>query len=204
MSSTFTLTVWPMSSTSDGWFTWLQRELGDVDEAVHAVEVDERAEVDDVRDLALDDVAGAQAVEDRLAHLLALVLEDGATGEHDVVARAVELDHLAAKLLAEELVEVLHAPDVDERRGQEAAHAEVEDEAALDDLDHLAVDRLAATRPRASMRFHASSKRARFFERMRRPFGVLLREHERVDLLADRRPRRPGSPSGGSSARRPG
>ena len=35
------------------------------------------------------------------------------------------------------------------------------------------------------MRFHASSKRARFFERMRRP-SASPREHERVDLLADR------------------
>ena len=120
------------------------RELGDVDQAVHPVEVDERAEVDDVRDLAFDDVAGRRPVEDRLAHLLALVLEDGAAGEHDVVSRAVELDHLAAELLAEELVEILDAADVHERRRQEAAHAEVEDQAALDDLDHLAGDGLAA------------------------------------------------------------
>src|SRR5689334_1773762 len=92
------------------------RELGDVDQAVHAVEVDEGAEVDNVRDLALDDVAGLKLVENRLAHLLALVLEDGAAREHDVVAGAVELDHLAAELLAEELVEILHAANVDERR----------------------------------------------------------------------------------------
>src|SRR6185436_13652906 len=79
-------------------------ELGDVNQAVHAVEIDERAEVDDVRDLAVDDVARVEPVEDRLAHLLALVLENGATGEDDVVPRPVELDHLAAELLAEELV----------------------------------------------------------------------------------------------------
>src|SRR2546430_7329002 len=54
-------------------------------------------------------------------------------------SRAVELDHLAAKLLAEELVEILHAADVDERRRQEPAHAQIEDEAALDDLDDAAV-----------------------------------------------------------------
>ena len=36
------------------------------------------------------------------------------------------------------LSKVLHAADVDQRGGQEAAHAEVEDEAALDDLDHRA------------------------------------------------------------------
>ena len=44
-------------------------ELGDVDEAVDALEVDERPEVDDVRDRALDDVARREPVEDRLAHL---------------------------------------------------------------------------------------------------------------------------------------
>ena len=56
-----------------------------------------------------------EPVEDRLAHLLALVLEHGAAGEYDVVARAVELDHFAAQLLAEELVQVLHAADVHQR-----------------------------------------------------------------------------------------
>src|SRR5215204_5711466 len=98
------------------------RELRDVDQAVHAVEIDEGAEVDDVRDLALDDVARVEPVEDRLTHLLALVLEHGAARQDDVVARAVELDHLAAQLRAQELVEILDAPDVHERRGQEAAH----------------------------------------------------------------------------------
>ena len=161
------------------------RELGDVNEAVHPVEIDEGAEVDDVGDLALDDVARAQAVEDRLAHLLALVLEDGATGEDDVVARAVELDDLAAKLLAEKFVEVLHAPDVDERRRQEPAYAEVEDEPALDDLDHLAVDRLAGL----CCGLDALPRKLEAGALLREdeaPLGVLLREDERVDLLADR------------------
>src|SRR4029079_18217792 len=119
------------------------RQLGDVDEAVHTVQIDEGAEVDDVGNLSLDNVARVEPVEDRLTHLLALVLEGGATREYDVVPRAVELDHLAAELLAHELVEVLHAADVNERRRQEAAHAEIEDETALDDLDHTAVHGLA-------------------------------------------------------------
>ena len=119
------------------------RQLGDVDQAVDAVEVDERAEVDDVRDLALDDEAGLQAVEDLLALLLALLLEHRAAREDDVVARAVELDDLALDRRAHELVEVRHAADVDQRRGQEAAHAEVDDQAALDDLDDRALDGLA-------------------------------------------------------------
>ena len=161
------------------------RELGDVDEAVHAVEVDERAEVDDVRDLALDDVPGAEPVEDRLAHLLALVLEDGATGEHDVVARAVQLDDLAAQLLAEEVVEILDAPDVHERRREEAPHAEVEDEAALDDLDDLARDRLAGLGGRLDP-LPCELEAGALLREDEPALGVLLREHERVDLLAHR------------------
>src|SRR5256714_10220266 len=109
-----------------------------MDQAVHAVEIDEAAEVDDVRDLAVDDIAGVQPVENLLALFLAFVLEHGASREDDVVARAVELDHFRAQLLAEELVEVLDTANVDQRRGQEAPDAEVEDQAALDDLDHLA------------------------------------------------------------------
>ena len=119
------------------------RQLGDVDQAVDPVEVDERAEVDDVRDRALHDLAGLQPVEDPLAVLLALLLEHRAARQDDVVARAVELDHLALDRLAHVLVEVRDAADVDQRGGQEAAHAEVDDQAALDDLDHGALDGLA-------------------------------------------------------------
>ena len=158
-------------------------ELGDVDQAVHPVEVDEGAEVDDVGDRPFDDVARVEPVEDRLAHLLALVLEDGATREDDVVPRAVELDHLAAELLAEELVEVLDAADVDERRREEAADAEVEDQAALDDLDHPAVDRLAAL-GRALDRLPGELEAGALLREEQAPLGVLLRHHERVDLVA--------------------
>ena len=55
----------------------------------------------------------------------------------------VELDHLALDLLAHVLVEIRHTADVDERGGQEAADAEIDDETALDDLDHGADDGLA-------------------------------------------------------------
>src|SRR6185437_14983854 len=61
-------------------------KLGNMDQAVDAVEVYEGAEVDDVRDLALDDLARLEPSEDLLADLLALFLEDGAAREDDVVA----------------------------------------------------------------------------------------------------------------------
>ena len=165
--------------------TWLHDSSRDVDQAVHAVEIDERAEVDDVRDRALDDVARIELVENRLAHLLALVLEDGATREHDVVARAVELDHLAAQLLAHVLVQVLDATDVDERRRQEAAHAEVEDQAALDDLDHATRHGLALL-VRLLDRLPRDLEARALLREDQPALGVLLRHHERGDLVADR------------------
>src|SRR3954468_15604959 len=118
-------------------------KLSDVDQAVDPVEIDEGAEVDDVGDLALDNHPGLQPPEDLLADLLALLLQDRAPREHHVVAAAVGLDDLALERLALELVQVVDAPDVDERCGQEAAHAQVEDQPALDDLDHDPLDRLA-------------------------------------------------------------
>ena len=160
------------------------RELGDVDQAVHPVEVDEGAEVDDVRDRALDDVARVELVEDLLPHLLALVLEHGAARQDDVVARAVELDHLAAELLAEILVEVLHAADVDERGRQEAAHAQVEDQAALHDLDHAPVDGLALL-VRLLDRLPGELEAGPLLREDQPALGVLLRHHERGDLVAD-------------------
>ena len=117
------MTVSPIDEDLGGVVDVRPGKLGDVDQPVDPVEVDEGAEVDDVRDRALHDLARLQAVEDPLAILLALLLEHGAPRQHDVVARAVELDHLALDRLAHVLVEVRDAADVDQRGGQEAAHA---------------------------------------------------------------------------------
>src|SRR5215207_3350459 len=159
-------------------------ELGDVDEAVDALEVHEGPEIDDVGDGPSHDVSGRETVEDRLAHLLALLLEDGAAREHDVVAAAVELDHLAAQRLAHELVEVLDAADVYERGGQEPTHAQIEDQAALHDLDHGPFDRLSALRrPLDALPRHLET--GALLREDEPAVGVLLRHHERVDLVAD-------------------
>src|SRR5439155_7232166 len=104
--------------------------------------------------------------------------------ENNVVPRAVELDHLAAQLLAEELVQVLDTANVDERGGQEAAHAEVEDQAALDDLDHPPRDRLAALGS-ALDRLPGELEARALLGEDQPAFRVLLRENERVDLVAD-------------------
>ena len=62
--------------------------------------------------------------------------------QHHVVAVLVELDDLGLDLLADVRLQIADATHLDQRRGQEAAQADVEDQAALDDLDDGALDGL--------------------------------------------------------------
>src|SRR5690606_22435713 len=118
----------------------LPGELGDVHQAVDATEVDERTEVDDRGNDALADLALLQLVEEVLPNLRLGLLEPGAAGQHHVVAVLVQLDDLRLELLADVRLEVADAPHLDQGRGQEATQADVQDQAALDDLDHRAGD----------------------------------------------------------------
>ena len=123
----------------------LPGQLRDVHEPVHATKVDEGAEVDDRRHDALSDLARLE-VDEELATLLALgLLEPGAPREHDVVAVLVELDDLGLEGLADVRLQVAHTPELDKRRRQEAAQADVDDEAALHDLDDRAASRRRRT-----------------------------------------------------------
>ena len=92
---------------------------------------------------------------------------------------------LQRELAPEELVEILDASDVDERRRQEAAHAEIQDQAALDDLDDLSVHGLAGL-GRALDLLPCELEARAFLGEDQPALGVLLGEDERVDLLAER------------------
>ena len=131
-----------------------------------------------------DDVAGLEAVEDLLALLLALVLEDGAPRQHDVVPRAVELDHL------------LHeAPDRGTRPGPAPGGCRRcrQESATPRSRIRPPFFTTSITRPRmaspdsafCSIVFQASSNRARFLERISSALSILLGRNERVDLLAE-------------------
>ena len=161
-----------------------------VDQAVDAIEGPRDAPKSTMfEDLALDDEARLQLSQDRLALALALLLRaHRAAREDDVVARAVELDDLREDGLAEELVQIGDGGRTSRQRGgHEATHPEVHDQAALDDLDHGAGDRLASDSATASMRRRARSKRARFLESssIRRPSGSSLTTDDGVDLFPD-------------------
>ena len=119
------------------------RQLGDVHQTVDTAKVDERAEVDDGGNGTRQDHALLQLAENLGALVLAAFLEHHAAGQDHVVAVAVHLDDAGLKVLAQIGRKVLDPAKVHEGCRQEAAQADVDDQAALDDLDDFALDDLA-------------------------------------------------------------
>ena len=118
----------------------LPGQLGDVHQAVDAAEVDERAEVDDGGHRALADLALLEGLQEVGADRGLGLLQVGAAGQDHVVAVLVQLDDLRLDLLADVGLQVADAAHLDEGGREEAAQADVDDEAALDDLDDAAGD----------------------------------------------------------------
>ena len=82
-------------------------------------------------------------LEESVALFRALLLDEFAAGEDDVLALLVDLDDLEIVGVADETAEILRRDDVDLRRGQEGLDADVDDEAAFDDGLDLALDEAA-------------------------------------------------------------
>src|SRR5579875_449415 len=118
----------------------LPGQLGDVHQAVHAAEVDERAEVDDRGHRAPADLALLQGVQEGVPDLGLGLLQPGPAGQHHVVAVLVQLDDLGFQFPAHVRLQVADAAHLHQRGRQEAAQPDVQDQAALDDLDHRAGD----------------------------------------------------------------
>ena len=118
----------------------LPRQLRHVDEAVHAAEIDEGAEVHDRRDDTTADLARLQVGEELVPGLPLGLLQVRPPGEDDVVAVLVQLDDLGLEGAAHVGLEVAHPAQLHQGGREEAPEADVEDQAALDDLDDRALD----------------------------------------------------------------
>src|SRR5690242_3804316 len=146
--------------------------VGNVEQAVHAAQIDERAEVGDVLDDALAHLADLQLLHENVPLGLALSLEQHAPADHDVAAPLVELDDLELEALAQQLVDVGHPAQRDLAPGQERVHAhQVDHHAALDLLDERAAHRLVLLVGLADPLPHPHE------------VGLLLREDDRALLV---------------------
>ena len=154
----------------------LPGQLGDVNQAVDTTEIDESAEVDDGGNDAGAHLALLQGVQEVRADLGLGLLEPCAAGQDHVVAVLVELDDLRFDLATDVGGEVADAR-------QEATQADVEDQAALDDLDDgtgndavLFLDLLDLAPRALVLRTLLRQEEAAFL--------VFLLEDERLDLVA--------------------
>jgi hypothetical protein len=162
----------------------LPGQLRDVHEAVDATEVHEGTEVDDGGHDTLADLALLQLVEESVADLGLGLLEPRAARQHHVVAVLVELDDLGLERLADVRLQVADAAHLDQGRGQEAAQADVQDQAALDDLDDGALDDAVLFLDLLDRAPGALVLRT-LLGQDEAAFLVLLLENEGFDLVAD-------------------
>src|SRR5262249_24369266 len=115
--------------------------VGDVQEAVDAAEVHEGAEVGDVLDHALADLADLDLLQQIVLHLLAQVLDQLAAADDDVAPGLVDLQDLALDGPADVVADVRRPADVHLAGRQEDVDADVDQQAALDLAgDHAADD----------------------------------------------------------------
>src|SRR5262249_36298434 len=118
--------------------------VGDVQEAVDAAEVDEGAELGDVLDDALADLAHLDLGEQLRLQLLPPVLEHLAAGDDEVAADMVDLEDGTLDGLADVAGDVGRAADVDLAGGQEDVDPDVDQQPSLDlagdgPADHVAL-----------------------------------------------------------------
>ena len=116
-------------------------DVGDVQEAVDAAEIDEGAVVGDVLHHAVDDLTLFEILHQFLALLGARLFQHRAAGDDDVAAAAVHFQDLERLLLIHQRADVADRTDVDLRARQEGHCAvEVDGEAALDLIEDDAGD----------------------------------------------------------------
>ena len=119
-------------------------ELGDVDQAVDAAQINECTEVNDGGNGALQAHALRELLEDFSTLVLATLFEENTTGKNNVVAVAIHLDNTSFDFGAEVCSKILNTTKINERSRQEATETDVEDQAALDDFDNLAGNNFAS------------------------------------------------------------
>ena len=118
-------------------------DVGDVQQAVDAAEIDERAVVGDVLHHAVDDLALFEVLHQLLALLGAGLFQHGAAGDDDVAAPAIHLEDLERLRLVHQRADVADRPDVHLAARQERHRAvEIDGEAALDLIEDDALDLL--------------------------------------------------------------
>src|SRR5205085_3974261 len=118
-------------------------DVGDVQQAIDAAEVDERTVIGDILDDAVDHLTLFEVLHQLLTLLGAGLFQDRTARHHDVAAAAIHLEDLERLGVVHQRRDVADRTDIDLRARQEGDSAiEVDGEAALDLVEDDAVDLL--------------------------------------------------------------
>src|SRR5450432_1353381 len=118
-------------------------DIGDVQQAIDAAEINERTVIGDVLDDAVDDLALFEILHQFLALFGAGLFENRAARHHDVAAAAIHLEDLERLRIVHQRRDVADRADIDLRARQEGHRAvEIDGEATLDLVEDYAVNLL--------------------------------------------------------------
>src|SRR4029077_19472133 len=121
------------------------RDVGDMEQAVDAAQVDERTVVGDVLHHAVDDLTFLEVLHQLLALFGARLFQHGAARDHDIAAPAIHFENLERLRHVHQRGHVADRSDVDLAARQERhGTVEIDGEAALDLIEDDAVDLLVA------------------------------------------------------------
>ena len=111
-----------------------------MDQPIDAAEVDERAELREPDNHAFANLADGERSKQLLLLGVELFFEHLTLGENDPMALVIKVDDLEPQALTDEFVEIADRLAANLRGGDKAAHAEVDENAALDDLRDRRLD----------------------------------------------------------------
>src|ERR1044072_1400283 len=108
-------------------------------QSVDAAEIDERAVVGEVLDLALDDDVLFDLLQGLIFSAGVFLLDNSLARQHHVGPFAIELDYFGFDYLVAQRVEISHGTHVHLRAGQESSNTvDINTQAALDAINHTA------------------------------------------------------------------
>jgi hypothetical protein len=114
-----TFTVWPMVKHFGRMIDPAPGDIGDVQQAVDAAEIDERTVIGDVLDHAVDHLTLFEVLHQLLALLGAGLFQNRAARHHDVAAAAIHLEDLERLRIVHQRRDVADRADIDLRARQE-------------------------------------------------------------------------------------
>jgi len=116
-----------------GWVTDpLPAHVGDVEQTIDTTQVDERAEVGDVLDDTLSDLANFEFGHEVFAIFFALLLDQRAAADDDIATCFVDLEDFALNHAADVIADIVRTANVDLAGGEEHIDADIDEQTTLD------------------------------------------------------------------------